>query len=170
VLNPGQSYTYKQNRSFSAIGQYKFWACYQDVNGNWRSIANSKAVNPYYIYAKVIESLYTSKDPYLSKTTIKMGETITGGFTVFNGTTKTITLKKLTLAGRDPGGNNVDFPPVYNIVLNPGQSYTYKQNRSFSAIGQYKFWACYQDVNGNWRSITSLGDKNPYYIYAKVIN
>ncbi len=68
------------------------------------------------------------------------GQTVTAQFTVQNkGQVEMVVLDLAAAAriGTDFTGVNVDFPHVTNLRLQPGQSYTYRQTRSFTTAGAY---------------------------------
>lgn len=122
---------------------------------NW-----TRAKGPYYAYryknipgfANVVNSLS------LSSYSPKVNESITASFTIRNDGGQTIYIAQLTAGARGPGAKSkgwsapvVDFPVVKNITLQPGQTYTYSQSRSFSKPGDY-FAEPVKDQNG-WGGI-----------------
>lgn len=91
------------------------------------------------------------------------GETVVAQFKMRNAGEQAVTLPALAALGRGPGCrdweclNEADFPAVTEIVLEPGEEYTYRQERSFPAAGGgYLVAPAYRDQAGVWR--TDLAD------------
>ncbi len=83
---------------------------------------------------------------------------VTASFTIRNDGGQIVYIAQLTAGARGPGANNegwrapvVDFPIIKNITLQPGQTYSYSQSRSFSKPGDY-FAEPVKDQNG-WGGI-----------------
>ncbi len=91
--------------------------------------------------------------------TINVGETVMATFTIKNEGGSALVLKQLLAGARGPWarvqgwmGPNADFPPDVDVVVQPGQSYTYSRARTFTLVGDYFVEALlYQD---RWMSIT----------------
>jgi hypothetical protein len=89
-----------------------------------------------------------------SPVTPTSGQKVEASYTVVNTGGQAMSVPWLLVGARDPGNANVDFPGVPNVVLQPGQQYTYRQSRTFSVAGNYSAWpAAYLD--GDWLELTS---------------
>jgi len=65
-----------------------------------------------------------------------------------------MTVQSFVAAGRDPSNANVDFPATAPVTLQPGQSYTYSQSRSFATAGTYSTWPSWWDGT-NWFNLAA---------------
>jgi murein DD-endopeptidase MepM/ murein hydrolase activator NlpD len=91
-----------------------------------------------------------------------IGQTVTARFVVKNTSGHAITMQRVVAALRGPdcadwaagdkAGKLADFWLETNIVVQPGQTYTYSHERDFSEPGSYLATPSYQDIDGNWRS------------------
>lgn len=89
---------------------------------------------------------------------VNIGQVVNASFKIRNDGGQPVFLYQLMAGTRGPwarvqewSGPNADFLPVINITLQPGQSYSYSQSRSFSLVGDY-FVEARQDEHG-WKSI-----------------
>jgi hypothetical protein len=89
---------------------------------------------------------------------VNIGQEVNASFKIRNDGGQPVFLYQLMAGARGPwarvqgwSGPNADFPPEINLTLQPGQSYSYNQSRSFSLIGDY-FVEAVQDEHG-WESI-----------------
>lgn len=78
------------------------------------------------------------------------GDTVSASFMVKNDERQPITIDALVVAARDDNGNNVNFPGVYDLTLDPGESYTYHESRSFSNPGKHTIWIAAKLPSGDW--------------------
>jgi hypothetical protein len=90
----------------------------------------------------------------LSPASPAVNQSTTATFTVQNTGTAAMTVQSFVAAGRDPSNANVDFPATAPVTLQPGQSYTYSQSRSFSTAGTYSTWPSWWDGT-NWFNLAS---------------
>lgn len=85
--------------------------------------------------------------------TVYEGELVFATFTIKNEGGSALVLKQLLAGARGPWarvqgwmGPNADFPPDVDVVVQPGQSYTYSRPRTFPLVGDYFVEALlYQD-------------------------
>jgi hypothetical protein len=90
-----------------------------------------------------------SKPCSVTPTSIPMGGTVNATGTVTNGTSSTVTLSEVILAGRAPGGTNSggpfhDFmPKVTNVRLRPGGSFTINTSETIGSGSPFGTWRCY---------------------------
>jgi len=83
-----------------------------------------------------------------------VGEIITATFEVHNFGGQTFTAWRFGVKGRGPDDSIQDFFMIPNFSLEPGDGYTYLQNRSFSKPGKYWFTPHYSPDGTNWFDIT----------------
>lgn len=68
------------------------------------------------------------------------GQKLQASYTLKNTGTQAVKLPMLLVGTRDSNGSNVDFPVVSNVTIGGGQSYTYLQSITLSALGSYTAW------------------------------
>jgi Bacterial Ig domain len=90
----------------------------------------------------------------LSPASPAVNQSTTATFTVQNTGTAAMTVQSFVAAGRDPSNANVDFPATAPVTLQPGQSYTYSQSRSFATAGTYSTWPSWWDGT-NWFNLAT---------------
>jgi hypothetical protein len=101
---------------------------------------------------RVVEPLH------LSTTAPRTGELVYARFTVENSGGQPLQIEALTAGGRQ--GNTwdaavqVDFPLAHEIMLQPGERYTYKAARALTETGGY-FAEPAAQIDGAWSSIAS---------------
>jgi hypothetical protein len=123
----------------------------------------------------ITEGLKIAPDgPYYS------GQTITAMFTITNRGEEPVNVHTLTLGVRGPNGEVSYFTHKTNIMLKPGESYSYRGGLSLQSHGPYQLFAAYQTSDGQWvtsipaeagRSNTVEIDVNPVpdrFIYARL--
>jgi outer membrane protein assembly factor BamB len=123
----------------------------------------------------ITEGLKIAPDgPYYS------GQTITAMFTITNRGEEPVNIHTLALGVRGPNGEVSYFSHKPNIVLKPGESYSYMGGLSLQPHGPYQLFAAYQTSDGQWvtkvpaesgRSNTVEIDVNPVpdkFIYARL--
>lgn len=87
------------------------------------------------------------------------GEVISAEFTLQNVGSDPITLLRLIAGGRGPNCADftcpdfADYPSVENLTLNPTETYTYQQTRTFWAAGDYFAQVVYQSTSGSYHFI-----------------
>ncbi len=87
------------------------------------------------------------------------GQMVVAEFQVRNAGEEAVELPALAALSRGPGctdwdcSNEADFPVVVGIALQPGEVYTYRQERLFSAVGEgYLAAPAYRDAAGTWHT------------------
>jgi pimeloyl-ACP methyl ester carboxylesterase len=113
---------------------------------------------------KVIEALR------MPNTNLLIGESISTSFKIKNVGGSALHLEKLTAAvrrGSDWDAEQVDFPHVSNITLQPNQEYSYRQSRSFDTAGEY-FVQPVVRINGKWGGIENASRVSFTVITPKV--
>jgi len=87
-----------------------------------------------------------------------IGEVITAQFAITNTGTEPIHFTVLTVGGRDPDGEVVDFDWEQNVTLNPDESHNYIGDLTLpNKDGTYYFFCTYQAADGNWNTSIELG-------------
>ena len=154
VLQPGQSYRYRQSRSFPGTGAH-FAEPAALINGSWGSIAGGNRVT-FTVSGVPAGRLQISQALSLSTTNPSTSQAVTARFAVRNVGSQAIRFNILAAArrGTDWGGVNVDWPQQFDITLQPGQEYRYEQSRTFAGqtAGAY-FAEPAVFTNGQWSGI-----------------
>jgi len=83
-----------------------------------------------------------------------VGESVKATFKVRNYGEQTFTAKYFGIKGRGPDDSIQDFFMIPDFSLAPGAEYTYSQERSFAAPGEYWFTPHYSPDGANWLDIT----------------
>jgi hypothetical protein len=100
----------------------------------------------------------------LGATTVESGQTLNGSVTYRNPHNHSVTVRRIVIAGRPPGGTNLngpydDFSPEpTQVTFAPGQSITVTASRPFTAsdpTGSWYAYSTYQDANGVWHDSSS---------------
>jgi hypothetical protein len=125
------------------------------------------APGPYYAfrsqgipgYAVVTGPPCVWKTPGNCTNTVLVGEEVTATFTIKNEGGSALVLRQLMAGARGPWarvqgwmGPNADFPPEVDVIVQPGQSYTYSRARSFNLVGDYFVEALLNE--SDWVAIT----------------
>ena len=79
-----------------------------------------------------------------------VGQTNAVSFIVKNNEDRTITLPPLVVAVRNEDNDNVNFQSVYDVNLEPGETYTYYQYREFDESGKHYMWIAAGLPWGGW--------------------
>jgi hypothetical protein len=174
ALDPGRTYTYRQARAFATAGDYFVQSAVLLVpGGEWRGIPDSQplpfTVSPTDIPTGRVQVVSQPGQPALTlvptippdpvspadPVNVKRGQQVTASFTVRNANPHPVVLQEVSASVRlgdgwdDPA---FDFPHVTNVTLAPGQQYTYKRTRAFTAAGAYIARPTIK-LNGLWRAI-----------------
>jgi subtilisin family serine protease len=80
------------------------------------------------------------------------GQRVTAEFTITNRGRGCITFASLTVGGRGPDSQVIDFPWHWNITLCEGESYTYRGTIILGGLGPHHFFAAYRAVDGQWNT------------------
>jgi hypothetical protein len=165
VLAPGQSYTPEVSRLFGAAdlpGRWQAYLIIQTMYGSWHTIGRPipftvAGVSPR--PALPGNGRIAAVEPLpLSRRTVRRGETVTATATLRNQGSAAITLTRIVIAGRPPGGTNAggpfdDFGTRRAITLAPGQRYTIQESRTASAadpVGRWYSYLTYQVAGSVW--------------------
>lgn len=164
TLQPGQEYLYRQSRAFTDAGDYFAEPAMQDMQGRWGglrpfprawfNVADASGSVP------PPECLVVSGGLKLSRAVSAVGEEVEATFTLQNNSQQTVVIRRLVAAARGLGGPaqgwsaaQADFPAVADIRLAPGQTYTYRQRRTFGRPGDYFAEPAYLNADGKWGGI-----------------
>lgn len=101
----------------------------------------------------------------LAGESVRVNTPVTVTFRVMNNSVGPVTVRSLGIGARGPGVTcsseqetrwnalDVPFPPARDLVLQPGEEYTYQATRAFYRPGVYFLEPAEQDVNGYWGGI-----------------
>ncbi len=140
-------------RTFTVPGNYTFYVAHW--NGTWDTTYPDSASNAVVrqVIWPVLDNPLITSGISLSPSSPAKGQNVTATVTVRNVGSNPIDIGSLVVAGRDPGGNNVDFPIENDFTIPaasggvPGTK-TYSEPRSFSSSGAYRFYIAHW--NGTW--------------------
>jgi len=164
TLKPYQEYFYSQPRMFDTAGDYFVEPVMQDLQGRWGGIRPFPRVwfnvQDASGYISPPECLIVEGDIHLSKDVARKGEEVEVEFYLRNNGRNPIFIKRLVAAVRGPNGPTLgwsaphaDFPAVTDITLMPGETYAYRQRRSFNVPGEYFVEPAFMDERGKWGGI-----------------
>jgi hypothetical protein len=74
-----------------------------------------------------------------------VNESVTATFTIENVGGQPVNVTYFLAGGRDQNSGHVDFPVSPQMILQPGQRYTYRASRSFATVGAYSAWPAFYD-------------------------
>lgn len=105
-------------------------------------------------------TLETANRVISSGDSVRIGEVATVTFRILNNDVHPVTIKTLVIGAKGPGAHaagwrapDVPFPPIKNLVLQPGEVYEYRGSRSFYEPGDYFVEPVFQDAVGRWSGI-----------------
>ncbi|KKN08829.1 hypothetical protein LCGC14_1052760 [marine sediment metagenome] len=168
---------------------YFTWTRYKLGTWDFASGASSRVVitdangDPYdgtTLNADTIEFVLVSQPPLEPKPTITssltiiqsspyyVGDEISGYFTIKNKGNAPIIFEVLTIGGRDPDDQVADFTFIYDLILNPGESYYYQGTLTLMKSGNYHFFCAYKNPDGSWNTAipTETGITNVLDIFV----
>jgi hypothetical protein len=164
VLAPGQSYTLAISRVFSTAdlpGRWQAYLTVQTIYGSWHSIGRPIPFTltrmPWHAVSGNGRIVVVSPLA-LSRQVVRRGETVTATATLQNEGEAAVTLARIVITSRPPGGTNAggpfdDFGVRQAITLAPEQRYTIEETRPFrltDPVGQWYSYLTYQTAGGAW--------------------
>jgi hypothetical protein len=155
VLDPGEEYEYYESRVFDLEDEdfRMFIANFRPDRGwtsSWPKKASSSTSTSHDFFIRN-SNIKLSRSLYLSPVNSSRGETKAASFIIRNDEIFPVTIRSMTVAVRDPSNNNLDFPSRKNITLQPGQKYTYYENRTLPNTGEYRAWVAFLTESGSWK-------------------
>jgi len=153
MIEPGETYTYTRQRSFNSSGSIRAYIVSQRPGQKWRTnwplTGNSSVVTERELDIEQPDIRLT-RNLVHSPLLVPAGGVKRVSFIVRNYEDRVVTIPKLVVAARDENNNNVNFPVIYNLQLNPGESYTYYQQRTMPNAGNHRIWITAYTHNGKW--------------------
>jgi len=160
TINPHTTYTYSASRTLPTAGAYRLFITSLN-NGQWRLdypvSRNNGIVRT--LYPSLPDNPTITTNLSLSPTTLRVNQSITATYTVNNRSNNDVNTGMAIVAGRDPFGNNVDFPARVNFTVPASSSGTYSQSRTFTIPGTYRFFISHY-VNNQWLNSYPLSDNS----------
>jgi len=155
-IEPGQTYTYTQQRSFAAAGSFFARISYEYPAGAWYFLGDM-------LNFDVSPGLQVSSDLALTPANPRSDQLVKVTFTLHNAGASAVTLQKLGVGARGPGcapGNwscasNVDFAYRDGVTIQPSASFAYEDWRLFNAEGSYFAQISALDSLGVWQHLGS---------------
>lgn len=152
VLEPGETYEYYQRKIFDEENTHRIYiANYRPSRGwstSWPKQANSKVITDR-SYELDLPDVRITRNLYHSPTSISAGQTKKVSFKIKNFEDRKVTIPKLVVAARDENNNNENFPTVYDIELDPGETYEYYQEQPLTS-GEYSIWVAAYSYDSSW--------------------
>ena len=151
-LAPGAELKYQATRVFPVAGvKYLAQVAYAFTTQDWHMVGKEHSF-------EVSEGLQVVQPITLSPGNPQIGQAVTAQYTIRNISNQTLTLPLIGIVSRGPNcsswtcdNRNVDFPVEENVILPPGATHTYSEQRHFDAIG------------GSYIADAALGDRNPWW-------
>lgn len=140
TLAAGESYMYSGTRSFSEAGSYQAQPEFADPNGWWTALSGAGR-----LAFNVQSGIQVLEDLTLVPAAPLAGETVTARFRLYNPTAQTLTLKQVGIGVQGPNcidwdcARPHDFPWRHDVILSPGESYVYEEERTFADVGNGYF-------------------------------
>jgi hypothetical protein len=165
VLAPGQSYTLAISRAFGPADRPGHWQAYltiQTIYGSWHGIGRALSFTlvrgPQRRAVSGNGRIVVVSPLALSRRVVRRGQAVTATATLQNQGRGAITLTRIVITSRPPGGTNAggpfdDFGVRQAITLAPGQRYTIQETRPFrppDPVGQWYSYLTYQTAGGAW--------------------
>lgn len=153
-LAAGQEYTFSGSRSFTKPGTYTAWVTvFHD--GKWD---NTTYPTPESTAVKRKITFTVKPSPTLTQgismgiQPITSGQSRNGTFSIHNYGSEAVNIGGVAIAIRGPNGLNRDMA-LKQVVIQPGQAYTYTDTKVFTVTGTYTAWiTVYRD--GKWDDTT----------------
>jgi hypothetical protein len=154
TIQPGETYEYYQYRTLNNPGKHTMWiAVYK--SGIWEK-SWPKSLTDNVIRDRIISvkqpNIQVTRDLKHSPANAVTGQQKAVSFVIKNNDSVPITVDRLVAAVRDEDGNNVNFPTVANIALNPGEEYEYYEYNTFNNPGEHTMWIAAYTAAGQWSS------------------
>lgn len=160
VVPAGGEYTYNQSRTFSQSGgNYRFFIA--NWNGVWSTTYPSSGAGDTIrsVALTVRDNPLVTAGLVLSQSSPLVGQPTTVTFTIRNDSAVPINVGSMVVAGRGPGGTNVDFPIINDVIIPAGGQYVYSQSRTFTQTGTHTFFIA--NWNGVWSTtVPKSSDSN----------
>lgn len=152
TLTPGQEYTYTESRTAPPKGSYTFRIVNQNSTMGWNSTfpmsETSNLVRSAKVNVKYPADITTSLS--ITPTSATAGTTRTATFKVQNFGTTAVNLGQLKVEAFSASGQHYQFAPTSNLVLAPGQEYTYSATLVLSVRGSYSFRIVHKHPQFGW--------------------
>ena len=144
-LGPWHADTKIMRWSFVTPGTKEVWAEEKNTGLTSSSSSNIYAKQVVIIGPLTIASTYSF--PHHT------GDILDATFTIANRGMIPISLSELVVGGHDLNNYVVDFDKVYDIILNPGDTYNYLGHLTIpNKPGIYHFFCAYKTPDGNWNT------------------
>lgn len=141
TINPGEEYTYLKERVLHKPGDYRIEVNAKTDSGSWVShwpkSLNSNVVRSRIINVAQPENISVVRNLWVSP--LITGQSVGASFIIKNNETVPVTFNELSIRATDSSNNIKDFPSVKDLVLQPGEEYTYYQFQTFDKIDTYTF-------------------------------
>jgi hypothetical protein len=154
TLAPGQTYDYKEQRTFTVEGAYFFQLTYEVVVQQWSFVGDR-------IDVTVQPGLRLTQPLAVTPVHPAKNQQVPAQFEIANAGTEPITLGRLVVGARGPDcvpatwdcTRRPDYSFVNDLTLAPGESYEYSATRSFTENGRYWVQVSFIDEAGEWQQI-----------------
>ena len=169
TLQPGQSFTYKQQRQFNANGDYFAQLAFQAPTGAWYSL-NSSA--NFKVQGGSSGGVQITSPVRLESTTQRVNDIYYATFTLRNPTNRAVTYKQIGVGVRGPNcghsftcGSIADFPYAYNVTIPANGSYTFRNWQQLTKPGSYTMQVAALTSSHKWEF---LGEKSTFTVQPAI--
>lgn len=165
TLQPGQAYTYKQQRTFTGNGDYFAQLAFLAPNGAWYSMDSS--VN-FKVEGGSSSGVQIAAPVKLSSTTQRANDIYFASFTIRNPNNYAITYKQIGIGVRGPNcglsftcASINDFPYAHNVTIAPNSSYTFRSWQQVARPGSYVMQIAALNSSHQWEF---MGEKSTFNV------
>lgn len=151
TLGPGESYTYLDNLTKLPIGDYRIWLASHRINHGWSDSYPVSATETMKRTGTVtIKPSVTLTSSVLVPANAARNADVAARFTIKNHSTNSVNLGRVKLAVRNERDDNYDFSSSPDLVLQPGQEYSYSLTKRFKVAGRYSYWLANYHPERGW--------------------
>lgn len=144
TLQPGQTFTYSNQRSFARAGDHFAQLAFQAPNGNWYSLDSARN------FTVQSAAAQPSQAVRLTATDYTVNDIVYAEFELYNDTSQTLYYKKIGVGVRHSNGSIADFPYDENVTIRPGESHRFRQWQQFVTADTYKIQIATLDGSNRW--------------------
>ena len=141
TLAPGATYNYSSTRTFPKTGSYTIKLMNFREAQRWSATYPTSETSSIerQVDVSVKDAVTVVQGLELSSTSVGAGESVTATFQLQNFSNQAVNVGRIKVEGRHSDGTQYDFSSTENnLVIEPGETYTYNESRSFPRAGTYR--------------------------------